>query len=60
MRFSGQIKKAAMTLKEDLHFNELKTYSETLHRNKIKVGLLAEETDFTVTCGNIKQNIISE
>ena len=60
VRFSGEIKKEAITLKEDLHFNERKTYLETLHRNEIKVGLSAEETDFTITCGNIKQNIISE
>ena len=60
VRFSSEIKKAAVTLKEELHFNELKTYLETSHRNKIKVGLSVEETDFTIMCGNIKQNIISE
>ena len=60
VRISGEIKKAAVRLKDDLPFNELNIYLKTLHRNKIKVGLSAGETDFTITCGNIKQNIIFE
>ena len=48
VRFSCEIKKAAAILKDGLHFNELKTSLETLHGNKIKVGLSTEETDLTI------------